>query len=193
MKTLETSLKLLKEIITQKKLEKENRYPSKENRLTELLKKPDRNQSDKDDWFIHVPAFFNDCLDIAKTSRIVKTGNFVIDEKTQEEKEEKKIEKIWTQGSRFSFHRGCILYDTPKAYQTWSIAIEKIKYCISIYSAKDALPAMNEQERFPGTVDFSILSPKPLTTKLEEIGEFTLTQDDFVSFLINGNPNIISK
>jgi len=183
MKTKETSLKLLKKIITQKKLEKEDRYPSNEKRHTELLKEPDRIQSDKDDWFIYVPSCFNDCLDIAKTSRVIK------DETTQE----KKIEKIWTQGSRFDFHRGCILYDTSKAYQKWGNAVEKIKYCISIYSGTSAVPAMNEKERFSGVVEFSILSPRLLTTKLEEIGEFTLTQDEFVSFLINGNPEIIPK
>jgi hypothetical protein len=181
MKTKETPLKLLKKIITQKKLEKEDRYPSKEKRYTELLKEPERTRSNKDDWFIYVPSCFNDCLDITKTSRVVK------------KKKEKKIEKIWTQGSRFAFHRGCILYDTSKAYQKWGNAVEKIKYCISIYSGTSAVPAMNEKERFSGVVEFSILSPRPLITKLEEIGEFTLTQDEFVSFLINGNPEIIPK
>jgi hypothetical protein len=191
MKTRESSLKLLTKLINQEKMKNENRYPSKERRETELLKEADRTQTDKDDWFIHVPSCFNDCLDIAKTNRVIKHKSPSEDEDIQ--KEEKKIEKIWTQGSRFAFHRGCILYDTPKAYQKWSIAINEIKYCITIYSGKEAVPAINDQERVPGVVDFSILSPRPLTTELEEIGEFSLTQDDFVSFLINGNPNIIPK
>jgi hypothetical protein len=190
MKTRESSLKLLEKLITQEKLKNENRYPSKEKRKTDLLKEPDRAQTNKDEWFIYVPSCFNDCLDIAKTNRVKKTTT---SSEEETEKEEKKIVKVWTQGSRFAFHRGCILYDTPKAYQKWENATYEIKYCISIYSAKDAVPAMNEQERFPGVVDFSILSPKPLTTKLEEIGEFTLTQDEFVSFLINGNQKILPK
>jgi hypothetical protein len=193
MNTKDDSLRLLKKIVTQIKLEKEDRYPSKETRLTELLKKPDRDQSDKDNWFIYVPSFFNDCLDITKTPRVVETISSSKDETTQKVKKVKKVEKVWTQGSRFAFHRGCILYDTPKAYQKWGNAVEKINYCISIYSGTIAVPAMNEKERFPGVVEFSILSPRPLTMKLEEIGEFTLTQDEFVGFLINGNPEIIPK
>ena len=193
MKSKNDSLKLLKKLTTQKFLEKERRYPSKEKRHTECLKNPERIHKNKDEWFIYVPSCFNDCLDIAKTARVVKTGRLVQDEKTQKKKQEKKTEKVWTQGSRFAFHRGCTLYDTPKAYHRWGDAITEIKYCVSIHSGKSAEPAMNEKERFPGLVEFSILSPCSQAMNLKEIGEFTLTQDEFISFLIKGNSEIISK
>jgi hypothetical protein len=193
MKSKEDSLKLLQKLITQRFLGKKGRYPAKEKRHTECLKNPERIHKDKDEWFIYVPSCFNDCLDIAKTGRVVKTGCLVLDEKTQKMKPETKIEKVWTQGSRFAFHRGCTLYDTPKAYHRWGDAINEIKYCVSIHSGTNAEPAMNGKERIPGIVEFSILSPSTRTTSLKEIGSFTLTQDEFMSLLINGNPEIISK
>jgi len=194
MNSKDDSLKLLQKLITQKFLEKEKRYPKHETRYTEyFLKNPERTNSDKDEWFIYVPSFFNDCLDIAKTDRRFKTGNKIKDKKTGKMKDETKIRKVWTQGSRFAFHRGCTLYDTPKAYYMWGDAINEIKYCISIHSEKCAKPAMDKDERVPGEVVFSILSPCPQTKSLKEIGEFKLTQDEFVRFLIIGNSKIISK
>jgi len=193
MKSKEDSLKLLKKLITQKFLEKEGRYPTKEKRLTEFLKNPERTLIDNDEWFIYVPSFFNDCLDIAKTDRRFKTGRKIKDKKTGKMRDETEIRKVWTQGSRFAFHRGCTLYDTPKAYHRWCDAINEIKYCVSIHNATSAEPAMNEKERIRGTVEFSILSPSTQTMSLKEIGVFTLKQDEFISFLINGNPEIISK
>jgi hypothetical protein len=167
------------------------RYSSRDNRSLKLLKMSKRSSVDKDNWFIYVPPCFNDCLDISETDRIVKTGRKIIDKKTGKEKEETKVEKKWTQGSRFSFHRGCTLYDTPKAYQKWDEAIREIKYCISVENAMDARPAMNFDDRFPGLVDFSVFKPSTQKEKLEKIGDFSLTQDDFVRFLIEGNSEII--
>ena len=192
MYSKDNTLKLLKKLITQKLIEKQERYPTKENRYTELLKNPERTPVDNDEWFIYVPSYFNDCLDVVKTDRRIKTGRKIRDGKTGKMKEEKKIEKVWTQGSRFDFHRGCILYDTRKAYQSWSKGVNEIKYCISINSGKSARPAMDKDKRVPGEVEFSILTPNQQTKDLKEIGEFKLTQDEFVRFLINGDPNIIS-
>jgi len=187
MNLRDNSLELLQKLITQKFLVKEGRYPIKEKRYTECLKNPERTDKDKDEWFIYVPSFFNDCLDIAKTDRVVP------DEKTQKKRPEKKTKKVWTQGSRFAFHRGCTLYDTPKAYHRWGDAINEINYCISIHSGTIAKPAMDKDERKSGKVVFSILSPSSRTMSLKEIGTYTLKQDEFISFLIKGNPEIISK
>ena len=172
---------------------KKGKYPAKERRYAECLKNPERIHKDKDEWFIYVPSCFNDCLGIAKTDRVVKTDHLELDEKTQKMKPQKKTVKVWTQGSRFAFHHGCTLYDTPKAYHRWGDAINEIKYCVSILSGTSAEPAMNEKERRPGKVEFSILSPCQRTRSLKENGEYKLTQDEFVDFLINGNPEIISK
>jgi len=193
MKSKNESLKLLQKLITQKFLGGKGRYPAKEKRHTEFLKNPERILIDNDEWFIYVPSCFNDCLDIAKTDRRVKTGREIKDEKTGIMKDKKEIKKVWTQGSRFAFHRGCTLYDTPKAYHRWCDAINEIKYCVSIHSGTGAEPAMNKKERITGAVEFSILTPSTQTMSLKEIGTFTLTQDKFISFLINGNPEIISK
>lgn len=193
MKSKEDALKLLKKLVTQKFLEKEGRYPTKEKRHTEFLKDPERTLIDNDEWFIYVPPCFNDCLDIAKTDRRVKTGRKIRDKKTGRMRDETEIRKVWTQGSRFTFHRGCTLYDTPKAYHRWRDAINEIKFCVSIHNGTSAEPAMNEEKRITGTVEFSILKPSTQTMSLKEIGTFTLTQDEFISFLISGNPEIISK
>lgn len=193
MKSKGESLKLIQKLITQKFLEKEARYTAKEKRYTEFLKNPERTLTDNDDWYIYVPSCFNDCLDISKTDRVIKTDQFVLDQKTQEMRPKKKTKKVWTQGSRFAFHRGCTLYDTPKAYHRWADAINEIKYCVSIHRGTSAEPAMNEKERIRGIVEFSILSPSTRTRSLKEIGAFTLTQDKFISFLIKGIPEIISK
>ena len=193
MKSKDDSSKLLQKLITQKLLVKEKRYPRNEKRHTELLRNPERSLADNDGWFMCVPSFFNDCLDIAKTDRRVKTGHVTKNKETGKMRDETKIRKVWTQGSRFAFHRGCTLYDTPRGYHRWRDAINEIRYCVSIHSGVNAEPAMNEKERKSGTVEFSILTPSTQAMNLEEIGTYTLSQDEFVNFLINGNPEIISE
>jgi len=187
MNSIEPSLKLLNTLIAKKKKVFKDpegeveRYSSTDIRYDKLLKKGKQSHLDNDGWFIYVPSCFNDCLDISKTDRIIKDNN------TQE----KKNVKVWTQGSRFSFHSGCILYNTSKAYQKWDYAIKQIKYCISIHNGISATPAIRHDERLPGIVEFSVLTPSSNKDRLEEIGKFNLTQDEFVRFLIKGNPEII--
>ena len=171
MKPKEDSLKLLEKLVKKK---------SKEKRESECLKDPERSLTDKDNWFIYVPSCFNDCLDIAKTDR-----------SSGEKTEKNAARKVWTQGSRFSFHRGCILYDTPKAYGKWNDAIKSINYCISILNGTSAEPAISENERIRGNVEFLVFSPFRRTKKLKKLGTFSLTQDEFIRFLIKGNPEII--
>ena len=57
MYSKDNTLKLLKKLITQKLIEKQERYPTKENRYTELLKNPERTPVDNDEWFIYVPSY----------------------------------------------------------------------------------------------------------------------------------------
>ena len=184
MKSRNDSLKLLQKLV---------RLKARDKRDTECLKNPERSHEDKDEWFMYVPSCFNDCLDIAKTDRVEPTGRLIFDETTQKMKQEKKVKKGWTQGSRFAFHRGCTLYDTPKAYKRWGVAINEIKYCVSIQRGESAEPTTKEKKRKPGSVEFAVLSPSTQTTSLEEIGTFKLTQDEFIKFLIDGNPQIIPK
>ncbi len=182
MKSKEETVKFLQKLITQKKSEKTGSYSIKEKRYTELLKDPEIISIDCNKWLIYVPSCFNDCLDIAKTDRVV----------TDKQTKEKHTEKIWTQGSRFSFHRGCILYDTPKAYNNWSDAINEIKLCISIHNGEDAKPAIDTEGRNSGKVEFSIMIPGDMSNKLVSKGKYTMSQDEFVQFLIIGKPDIFS-
>lgn len=182
MKSRNESLEFLQELIAQK---------SRRHRSKKCLKKPERIDKDKDEWFIYVPSCFNDCLDIAKTERVETTGKLIFDEKTQKMKPEKKTKKVWTQGSLFAFHRGCTLYDTPKAYGRWGDAVKEIKYCISIHDGESVKLATKKEERKPGNVKFAVLKPSSRASSLEEIGTFELTQDRFVRFLIDGHPQII--
>lgn len=195
MNSINSSLKLLNNLITKEKnlFKGENieRYSSKDIRKQKLLKAPEHIHYNKEKWFIYVPDCFNECLDISKTNRTVKTGRKILDEKSGRLKEETKLEKKWTQGSRFSFHRGCTLYDTPKAYQEWDKAIREIKYCISVENGMNARPAVNFDDRFPGEVEFTIFTSSNNKNTLQKIERFTLTQDDFVRFLIQGNSDII--
>ncbi len=166
MKSSDDALGLLQKLATQKSRDKRN---------TECLKTPERSHEDKDEWFIYVPSCFNDCLDIERTDRVVRN----------------KRKKVWTQGSRFAFHRGCTLYDTPRAYDRWGDAANHIKFCISVRRGEAAEPSTKEKERKPGTVEFSVFSPSTRSACLKEIGTFELTQDEFIKFLIEGNPQIV--
>jgi len=169
MKLREEALELLEKLVKENFAGRDKRYE-----FPGLLKNPEDNFICEDEWFIHVPSCFNDCLDIAKTERI----------------KDSKKEMVWTQGSRFCFHSGCVLYDSPKAYLNWRDAIKEIKFCISIIGAKNVTLLDNKRES--GEVEFAILSPNSDKQSMKEIREFTLTQDEFVKFLIIGNPEIIS-
>lgn len=139
-------------------------------RLTDLLKAPEAD--DTPDWFMCLPSCFNDALDLRQTTL---EGN------TQ-----------WTQGSAFSFKTGDTLYDTPQAYHQWKEALRHIKIGVQVHSATDAVPEKRSKEkgllapRYAGSVRISISLPTPNGSALAPIGQFELTQDDFVRFLIAG-------
>lgn len=59
-------------------------------------------------WRMAVGTCFRDALDIKETDKIVSD----------------KRATIWTQGSAFSFSRSDTVYDTPKAYLQWDIALK---------------------------------------------------------------------
>jgi len=141
---------------------------TREKRFTDLLKDPAAEIAAG--WYMCVPPCFNDALDIKQTERV----------------ENKKKTLVWTQGSSFSFKTGDILYDTPKAYQLWSEALEDINLCIQVKTASSAGSAEGDSGRVPGSITFSILTPNKDRSMIVERGEHTMTQDDFVRFLISG-------
>jgi hypothetical protein len=141
---------------------------TRENRITELLRDPKAKYADG--WYMCVPTCFNEALDIKQTERV----------------QNKKKILVWTQGSFFSFKEGDTLYDTPDAYKVWSEALKCISLCIQVKSASSAGPTDGSAGRSPGSVTFSIFTPNSDRSKIIEIGNHTMSQDDFVRFLIAG-------
>ena len=137
-------------------------------RRTEKLLKPSHGESPSF-WFMCLPVFFNNALDIKDTER----------------KKDKKSYWVWTQGADFSFSTGDTIYDTNEAYKTWSEAIKKINICIQV---TQAVPASSSETglRFPGRVTADLYLPDISKTKLNKVTELKMTQYEFVSLLIFG-------
>jgi hypothetical protein len=167
------SLAVLDELI----LAKENRNK----RTARLLKDPGIESTP--DWYICVPSFFHNALDIQLAER-VKT--VTIEEPGQEVKKVKKIEQVWMQGSSFNFEEGSTLYDTIDGYLEWSEAIQKINVCIQVVRSAGVIPETADQARDPGSVTFKIFIPDGNRTILTLRGEHTMSHDDFIRFLIIG-------
>lgn len=142
---------------------------SKEDRLTDLMRDPFSDATPG--WFMHVPKCFNDALDIKQTTRVIG----------------KQSASIWTQGATFTFKTGDLLYDTSKAYELWSLALQHIRVAVQVRSAIDATSPQPGIPRKPGSVTFDVLEPTEDRTKLVPKGSCTLTQDEFVRMLITGN------
>lgn len=151
-----------------------NEKPRRESRFTDLLKDPvvDHDSS----WAMCLPPAFNDALDIRQTERVVK-GKRVL---------------AWTQGAAFSFKAGDTIYDTPTAYDKWSDALRTIHLCIQVREASGAGLVEGSTIRHPGVVRFAAFRPNADRASLDPVGEHTLTQDDFVRFLITGKADSIS-
>jgi hypothetical protein len=141
----------------------------KEDRLTELLRDPETGMSPE--WFMHVPTCFNDALDIRQTTRQIN-GSAV---------------GLWTQGAGFSFKTGDLLYDSPSEDGVWSTVVQNIKRCVQVRSATDATNARQSSGRIAGTVLFDVLVPNSEKTRLVHCESHSVTQDQFVSYLIAGS------
>lgn len=142
--------------------------PSRENRLTNLLKEPSTQM--EDGWYMCVPPCFNDALDIKQTDRIV----------------DKKKTLVWTQGSSFNFKEGDSIYDTPNAYNVWSEALKFIGLCIKVRAGLSAGSSEGNASRSAGLVAFTVLTPNQDRTGLVEREEHSMSQDEFVRLLICG-------
>lgn len=142
--------------------------PTREKRLLDLLKNPSAETTSG--WYMCVPSCFNDALDIKMTERVVN----------------KKKTLVWTQGSSFYFKIGDIIYDTPDAYKVWSEALKTTRLCVQVKNGISAGPIGNTTSRFSGSVTFAILTPNKDRSGIVERGEHSMSQDDFVRFLIAG-------
>lgn len=144
----------------------------RQKRLEEFLKGPIA-----EGWFMRVPPCFNEALDIKLTERILK----------------KKRSLVRTQGSSFSFKTGDILYATPYAYKDWPEALKSITLCVQVKEASSAIPSTKKIPRDPGLVTFSIIFVNKEQSKYVERGEHTMSQDEFVKFLIVGPPDDLKR
>ena len=131
-------------------------------------------------WRLAVPACFRDALDIKWAERR-KDGTSVW---------------RWIQGSSFDFKQGDTLYDVPEADGGWGDALRRLGFCIAVTDASPALPAKpaavrpetpEDVPRDAGLVAFDVLEPNDSRTSLVRTGQRTLSQDDFVRFLICGD------
>ena len=138
-------------------------------RLTDLLREPEEEYTQ--DWYMCVPKCFNDALDIKQTTRI---------ERVQGQKQEK---LVWTQGPAFSFKVGDTIYDTPSAYSLpWSTALQHMAVTVQVKQVIDKI----ESTESSSNIVFEIFAPDVTNTRLNKIGEYTLSQHMFAKFLISG-------
>ena len=99
-------------------------------RMERLLADFDKGNGFAKGWRMAVGECFRDSLDI-KALKQTEVASEVIDNE--------RILK-WTQGSTFSFSQGDTIYDTPRAYQRWDIALESICIAFQILQAAPSRP-----------------------------------------------------
>ena len=120
-------------------------------------------------WYFAVGECFKDQLDIKYTDRVI----------------DGKKTKRWTQGKLFCFAEGHVIYDTPKAYLQWGEALKRIKLrCFVIRAVPNRLDSKGNL--INGAVVFKLSKPNKDKDGLDTIGQYDLTQNDFVAFLKTG-------
>ena len=97
----------------------------------------------------------------------------------------------WTQGLCYSFSEGHIIYDCPEGYLKWGEALKRITCaCFVKFGAANSWSEPNPQTKkkklIHGEVRFRLSKPNEECTSLETIGTYTVTQNEFVSFLKTG-------
>jgi hypothetical protein len=144
------------------------------------------------DWHFAVGECFKDPLDIKLTERrepLIIDGEVQYEFKTIKGIEKKKVKKIsilrWTQGRFFAFEKGFTIYDSPKGYLPWP---EAFNYFGKMIQIVEAIPNhLNEKnELITGSVEFDLFKPADCKTRLDLIGQYTVSQNDFVDYLKSG-------
>jgi hypothetical protein len=144
------------------------RQSGRQKRLTELLKDPGSGTGHA--WFFHVPACFNDALDLRETERIVNGKSI----------------STWTQGQEFAFYAGDVLYDTAEAYRDWSGGLGQIRLCVQVKAAVPRSAGGDGGAKTSGMVTFDVLKPTGDRSGLALSSSKSLTQEAFVRLLITG-------
>ena len=133
------------------------------------LRPPD---ADADDWFAYIPTSFNSALDIRPTKY--------------------RGEVAWTQGGRFSFKRGDVIYDKKECYFSWDDARTHMGICIQITAAAPVSWQV-DSSRDPGRVDFTVYRPNKDRSNIEPESFESITHDEFVHFLISGSKKMLPE
>jgi len=122
-------------------------------------------------WYFAVGKCFRDELDIKYTERV----------------EGGKRRMCWTQGPYFNFKEGYTIYNTPKAYEgQWKEALQHIGLAIEVIRSTPNQPGEGSRLN-NGWVTFTLSEPNGDWSGLETIGQFYLTQNDFVDYLRTGD------
>lgn len=158
-----------------------------------------------DGWFMAVKECFKEQLDIRYTEKVITV-------EAADGTKKKRIISEWTQGVCYCFAREHMLYDTPKAYLPWAEALQHMNLACKITSSSPNELIRNEDEELknevtgneewkgkktkskkpkgytlqPGHVFFKLFKPNSECSALVEVGDFHLTQNQFVEFLMTG-------
>lgn len=136
-------------------------------RLMELLKAP---EAGSEGWFMYVPSCFNAALDIKQEIRSAGSHQTL----------------VWTQGPYFSFAAGDTLYNKQEGYSEWAAALKTINYCVQVTHATPVSVGKSEGVLTPGSVKFNLLTPNEDRSALVVMSSHTVTQKEFVRFLVDG-------
>lgn len=125
-----------------------------------------------------------------------KEGNILFDKKGNvKPKPCKRYYMIWAQFTAFDFCPGYVIHSfTPEyANKSWADQLKHDPLVIQITDAKPASPAKKSEKKFkprdPGTVSFMLYRS---AQGFKAGKSYTMSQDDFVRFLITGPDNMPS-
>lgn len=101
---------------------------------------------------------------------------------------EKTFYRVWTQTSAFDFRAGYLIHSAPSREGVpWGEQIARIGRSVQVLDAMQASPGGSLMARDPGFVSFRLYYPAPRGNRLLPAMSYTLTQDDFVRYLITGD------
>jgi hypothetical protein len=87
-----------------------------------------------------------------------------------------------------------VFYDVKEGYTCWQNALKNVNHACQITAARPNTPFKYENELtgkteyrvLEGYVQFSLFRPDDARSKLSPYAEYTLSQNDFVTFLKTG-------
>jgi hypothetical protein len=155
------------------------------------------------DWLFPIPETFKNELDIKLTQRmepVLDENGEPVMEKVKDKKGNTKLNKDgsprlkqksrpvlkWTQGRFYCFAEGHVIYDSPKAYEgEWKESVKHFKFRVEVVRAtSNDLDSSNQFQ--DGWVTFTVSEPSKDEIRMNRLGQYNVTQTDFVEFLKHG-------